>query len=88
VGTWKVNESKVQGRVVKQKPTFDQLLNKYTKAVPKDRPLKKKPRSPLRQGKLGEFRKLRGDVTTLFSTQKVYATMPWAPPASDSSCPT
>ena len=41
VGTWKVNESKVQGKLEKQKLTFDQLLNKYTKVVPKDRPLKK-----------------------------------------------
>ena len=39
--TWKVNESKVQEGVVKQKLTFDQLLNKYTKAVPKNQPLKK-----------------------------------------------
>jgi len=52
VDTWKVNESKVQEGVMKQKLTFDQLLNKYTKAVPKDRPLKKRPRSPLHQGKL------------------------------------
>ena len=92
VGTWNVNESKVQGGVVKQKLTFDQLLNKYTKAVPKDRSLKKKPRSPLHQGKpaypRGEFSKRRGDVTTLFPPQKVYPTMPWAPSASDSSCST
>ena len=77
---------------MKQKLTFDQLLNKYTKAVPKDRSLKKKPRSPLHQGKpaypRGEFSKRRGDVTTLFPHQKVYPTMPWAPSASDSSCST
>jgi len=42
VGTWKTNEVKVQGRTADQKPTFNQLLNKYTKAVQKDRPLKKK----------------------------------------------
>ena len=92
VCTWNVNESKVQGGVVKQKITFDQLLNKYTKAVPKDRSLKNKPRSPLHQGKpaypRGEFSKRRGDVTTLFPPQKVYPTMPWAPSASDSSCST
>ena len=86
-----MNESKVQG-VVKQKLTFDQLLNKYTKAIPKDRSLKKRPRSPLHQGKSAspreEFSKHRGDVTTLFPPQKVYYTMPWAPPVSDSSCPT
>ena len=87
-----MNESKVQERVVKQKLTFDQLLNKYAKAVPKDRSLKKTPRSPLHQCKLAyprrEFSKRRGDVTTLFPPQKVYSTMPWAPPASDSFCPT
>jgi len=87
-----MNESKVQRRFVKQKSTFDQLLNKYTKAIPKDRPLKKRSRSPLHQEKLesprGKFRKNRGDVTTLFPPQTVYATMPWAPPALDSSCPT
>ena len=30
VGTWKRNVPKVQGRVAIQKPTFGQLLNKYT----------------------------------------------------------
>ena len=40
-GTRKVNESKVRGSFTKKKLTFAQLLNKYTKAVPKDRPLKK-----------------------------------------------
>jgi len=78
---WKVNELKVQGKVVNKRPTFDQLLNKYKKAVPKNRPLKKKLRSPLHQGKpaslRGEFNKRRGDVTTLFPPQKVYPTMPW-----------
>ena len=39
VGTWKTNEVKVQGRTTNQKPTFNQLLNKYTKAVQHDRPL-------------------------------------------------
>ena len=87
-----MNESKVQEGVAKQKLTFDQLLKKYAKAVPKDRSLKKTPRSPLHQGKptysSGEFSKRRGDVTTLFPPQKVYSTMPWMLPASDSSCPT
>ena len=41
VGTWKTNEVKVPGRTANQKPTFNQLLNKYTKVVQKDRPLKK-----------------------------------------------
>ena len=50
-GTRKVNKSKVQGSSTKQKLTFAQLLHKYTKAVPKDRPLKKEPSSPPRQGK-------------------------------------
>src|SRR6185503_4035576 len=45
VGTWKTNEVKVQGRIANQKPTFNQLLNKYTKVVQNDRPLKKRPRS-------------------------------------------
>jgi hypothetical protein len=36
-----VNESRVQERVLRQKFTFDQLLSKYKKAVPKDRPVKK-----------------------------------------------
>ena len=92
VDTWKVNESKVQEGVVKQKLTFDQLLNKYAKAVLKDRPLKTRTRSPLHQGKpaypRGEFSKRRRHVTTLFPPQKVYSTIPWMPPASDSSCPT
>jgi len=46
VVTWKVNKSKAQG-VAKQKLTFDKLLNKHTKTVSKDRPLKKRPMSPL-----------------------------------------
>ena len=41
MSTQKVNESKVKGKLAKQKLTFDQLLNKYTKAVLKDRPLKR-----------------------------------------------
>ena len=71
---------------------FYQLLNRYAKAVPKGRSLKKTPRSPLHQCKLAyprrEFSKRRGDDITLFPSQKVYSTMPWAPPASDSFCPT
>jgi hypothetical protein len=55
---------------VKQKLTFDWLLNKYAKAIPKDQLLKKTPRSPLHQGKptypRREFSKRRGDDTTLF----------------------
>jgi hypothetical protein len=84
----------VHGNFAKQKPTFDQLLNKYTnqKVVPRDRPLKKRPRSPPCQNKpsspRGESSKRKCDVTTLFPPQKVYATMPCAPPPSDSSCPT
>ena len=31
----------MQGSFTKQKLTFVQILNKYTKVVPKDRPLKK-----------------------------------------------
>ena len=77
---------------MKQKLTFDQLLNKYVKAVPKDRLLKRTPRAPLHQGKpaspRGEISKRRGDATTLFPPQKLCPTMPWAPPASNSSFPT
>ena len=41
VGTQKFNESKVHDCFIKKKLSFTQLLNKYTKGVPKDRPLKK-----------------------------------------------
>ena len=92
VGTWKVYKSKVQGGVTKHKPTFDQLLNKYTKAVPKDRPLKKISRSLPRQGKpsspRGRSSKHRDDVATKFPPQRVYVNMTWASSASDFSCPT
>ena len=30
----------------------------------------------------------RGDIVTPFSPQKAYVTMPWVPPASNSSCST
>ena len=40
-GTWKTNVPKLQGRRRNQGPTFGQLLNKYTKAVQQDRPLKR-----------------------------------------------
>ena len=46
VGMWKTNQPKVQGKLANQKPTFGQLLNKYSKAVPNNRSLKKIPRSP------------------------------------------
>jgi len=91
VGTWKVNESKVRRKLEKQKLTFDQLLNKYTKVVPKDRPLKKGPSSPPRHGKRfspeGESSKRRSDSTTAFPPQKGYGTTPWASSASDFSYP-
>jgi len=81
----------VQGKLAKKKLTFDQLLNKYTKAVPRDRPLKKGPSSSPRQWKHSSPRrqssKHRSDSTTVFPPQKVYSTMPWAPPASDFSYP-
>ena len=90
--TCKVNESRVQERVLRQKSTFDQLLSKYKKAVPKDWPVKKISRSPLRQGKpsppRGGSSKHRGDVTTKFSPQSIYVDMPWVSSASDSFCPT
>ena len=40
---------KVQGKIVAQKPTFGQLLNKYSKAAQQDRPLKKRSWSPSRR---------------------------------------
>ena len=94
VGTWKTNQPKVQGKIANQKPTFGQLLNKYSKAARNDRPIKKTPRSPPCQGApsspRGKSSKRRGDVVTLFPPQQMqpmYATMPWAPPASDSQFP-
>jgi len=94
VDTRKTNQPKVQGKLANQKPTFGQLLNKYSKAVRSDRPIKKRSRSPPRQGApsspRGESSKRRGDVVTLFPPQQMqpmYATMPWAPPASDSQFP-
>ena len=82
---------KVQGRTANQKPTFNQLLNKYTKAVQNDRPLKKRPRSPPRQDRPAsprrESSRRRGDVVTLYPPQKMYATMPWMPPASNATNP-
>ena len=80
--------------IANQKRTFDQLLNKYSKAARNDRPIKKRLRSPPRQGApsspRGESSKRRGDVVTLFPPQQMqpmYATMLWAPPASDSQFP-
>jgi hypothetical protein len=76
VGTWKVNEANVKGKFAKQKPTFYQPLNKYAsqKAVPRDRPLKKRPRSPPHQdwplSPRGESHKRRGNITTLFPPTK------------------
>jgi len=81
---------KVQGRVATQKPTFGQLLNKYTKAFQQDRPLKKRSWSPLRQGgspMREEPNKRRGDVVTVFPPQRANATMPWMPPASNATNP-
>ena len=90
-GSRKVNESKVQGSFTKQKVTFAQLLNKYTKAIPKDRPLKKESSSPPHQGKRsstrGESSKFRGESTTVFPPHKVYAATPWVSPALGFSCP-
>ena len=82
----------MQGSFTKQKLTFAQLLNKYTKAIPKDRPVKKISKSPLRQGKTssprGGFSKCRGDVTIQFPPQSAYINMPWVSSTSDSFCPT
>ena len=84
----------MQIKIANQKPTFGQLLNKYSKAARNDRPLKKRLRSPPHQGApsspRGESSKRRGDVVTMFPPQQMqpmYATMPWAPPASDPQFP-
>jgi hypothetical protein len=45
-GEWKVNEGRNKKLIFK--PMFDYLLNKYTKASPKDRAMKW-PRPPVRQ---------------------------------------
>ena len=75
VGMWKTNQPKVQGKLANQKLTFGQLLNKYSKAVRNDRPLKKRSRSPPHQGApsshRGESSKSRGDVVTLFPPQQM-----------------
>ena len=85
-GTCKTNVPKIQGRRANQGPTFGQLLNKYTKIVQQDRPLKKRPHSPPRRGNDSpprrDFIRRRGDHPQ-FPPQKVYATMPWSPPASN-----
>ena len=89
-GTWKQNVPKIQGKMVAQKPTFGQLLNKYTKAVQQDRPIKKRAWSPPRRGgspiREGP-NKHRGDAVTVFPPQRAYATMPWMPPASSATSP-
>jgi len=80
----------VQGRAANQKSTFNQLLNKYTKAVQKYWSLKKRPRSPPRQDRAvsprRESSRRRGDVVTLYPPQ-MCATMPWVPPASSATNP-
>jgi hypothetical protein len=50
-GRWKTNERSFQYKKFRAKPTFDLLLNKYTRqaAVSKNRPREKRSRSPLRQ---------------------------------------
>ena len=89
-GTWKTNVPKLQGRRRNQGPTFGQLLNKYTKAVQQDRPLKKRPHSPPRRGNASPPRRefiRRSSNYPQFPPQKVYATMPWSPPASNAVNP-
>lgn len=67
------------------------ILVQYTNIVQKDRPFKKKnqghSRITMHHLLLGES---RAGVMLLFCSllRRVYATMPWAPPASDSSNPT
>ena len=66
------------------------MLNKYTNTVQQDRPLKKRSRSPPRRGNASpprrEFIRRRGDYPQ-FPPQKVYATKPWSPPASNAVNP-
>ena len=80
----------MQGRTANQKPTLNQLLNKYTKTVQNDRPLKKRPQSPPRQDRpvspRRESSRRRGDVDTLYPPQ-MCATMPWVPLASNATNP-
>ena len=88
MGTWKSNEPKVQGKFANQKPTFGQLLNKYSKAVQQDQPLKKRSWSPPHRGgspMRDGPNKRRGDVVTVFPPQKAYASMPWMPPVSNAT---
>ena len=65
-------------------------MNKYTKAVQQDWPLKKRPRSPPHRGNASppkkKFVRRRGDHPQ-FPPQKVYATMPWSLPASNAVNP-
>src|SRR6185312_4230453 len=76
--------------MVAQNPIFGQLLNKYTKAVQQDRPLKKRSWSPPRRGgspmREGPNKRI-GDVITVFPPQKAYAIMPWMPLASNATNP-
>ena len=81
---------KIQWKMVAQKPTFGQLLNKYTKAVQQDQLLKKRSwspphreGSPMREGP----NKRRGDVVTMFPPQRAYASMPWMPLTSNATNP-
>ena len=75
----------MQGRIVNQGLTFGQLLNKYTEAIQRDRPLKKRPCSPPHHGNASpprrEFSRRRVDFPQ-FPPQQIY-TMPWAQPASN-----
>ena len=80
--------AKSSEKVCYSKPTFGQLLNKYTKDVQQDRPLKKRSwssphqaGSPIRKGP----NKRRGDIDTVFPPQRAYATMLWVPSESNAT---
>ena len=76
------------GKSCKPETTFGQCLNKCIKAAHMDLPLKKRPRSPPRWDRPSSPRWESSNrldvVTTLFPPQKMYATMPWTSPVSNS----
>ena len=64
-------------------------MSMYPEAVQKDWPSKKRSRSPLHSSDSPSLRggpnKRKSDAITMFPPQRAYATMPWAPPTSNST---
>jgi hypothetical protein len=80
IGNWKLNVAKNQGSVPKTKVIFDMLFDKYSKkAVTRDRPVKKRMRSPPHQERPvlspRAAIRFRGE-----SSQRQDFTPNWAPP--------